>query len=58
MKLNRLTAVLNTFQEEGHIAAIEEMFKINEKYGDSCYMKDYYSGEDKFILGRFYIGII
>ncbi len=35
-----IAAVLNTFQEAGHIAAIEEMFKMNEKYGDSCYMSD------------------
>jgi tetratricopeptide (TPR) repeat protein len=35
-----ITTVLNTFHEEGHIAAIEEMFKMNEKYGDSCYMHD------------------
>ncbi len=35
-----IATVLNTFQEAGHIAAIEEMFKMNEKYGDSCYMGD------------------
>lgn len=34
------TAVLNIFHEKGHIAAIEEMFKMNEKYGDSCYMSN------------------
>ncbi len=33
-----IAAVLNTFHEEGHIAAIEEMFKMNEKYGKDCYM--------------------
>ncbi len=32
------TAVLNAFQEKGHIAAIEEMFKMNEKYGNKCFM--------------------
>ena len=26
--------VVNTFHEKGHIAAIEEMFKMNEKYGN------------------------
>ena len=32
-------AVLNTFHEKGHIAGIEEMFKMNEKYGDEgCLM--------------------
>ena len=34
-------AVLNVFQEKGHIAAIEEMFKMNEKYGnEGCLMSD------------------
>jgi TolB-like protein/Tfp pilus assembly protein PilF len=33
------TAVLNTFEEKGHIAGIEEMFKMNEKYGnEGCLM--------------------
>ena len=27
-------AVLNAFEERGHIAGIEEMFRMNEKYGD------------------------
>ena len=40
-----IAAVLNTFQEAGHIAAIEEMFKMNEKYGDSCYMHDFIKEE-------------
>jgi len=31
-------AVLNAFHERGHIAAIEEMFRMNEKYGDDCFM--------------------
>ena len=31
-------AVLKTFGESGHIAAIEEMFRMNEKYGNDCYM--------------------
>ena len=33
-------SVLNTFHEKGHIAAIEEMFKMNEKYGNDCYMSE------------------
>jgi len=34
-------AVMNTFYEKGHIAGIEEMFKMNEKYGDEgCLMDD------------------
>ena len=36
-----IAAVLNTFHEKGHIAAIEEMFKMNEKYGNDCYMSDH-----------------
>jgi TolB-like protein/Tfp pilus assembly protein PilF len=33
------TAVLNTFEKKGHIAGIEEMFKMNEKYGnEGCLM--------------------
>ena len=31
-------AVLKVFYDRGHIAAIEEMFKMNEKYGNKCYM--------------------
>ncbi len=35
------TTVINVFHEKGHIAAIEEMFKMNEKYGnEDCYMSD------------------
>ncbi|MDX1285106.1 MAG: hypothetical protein R3182_08845, partial [Draconibacterium sp.] len=29
-----ITSVVNTFYENDHIAAIEEMFKMNEKYGN------------------------
>ena len=32
------SAVLNAFHEKGHIAAIEEMFRMNEKYGNDCFM--------------------
>ena len=35
-----IAAVMNTFHEEGHIAAIEEMFKMNEEYGNDCYMSE------------------
>jgi len=31
-------AVLSVFEESGHIAAIKEMFRMNEIYGDDCYM--------------------
>jgi len=31
-------AVLKTFHEQGHIAAIEEMFRMNDIYGDDCFM--------------------
>ncbi len=31
-------AVVNAFHEKRHIAAIEEMFKMNEKYGNDCFM--------------------
>ena len=31
-------AVLKAFDEKGHLAAIEEMLKMNEIYGDSCFM--------------------
>jgi len=33
------TAVLDAFYEKGHIAAIEEMFKMNEKYRE-CFMSE------------------
>lgn len=32
------TAVLNAFYENGRFAAIEEMFRMNEKHGNNCYM--------------------
>ena len=31
-------AVVSAFHEKGRIAAIEEMFKMNEKYGNDCFM--------------------
>lgn len=33
-----IEAVLHVFDERGHIAAIEEMFRMNDIYGDDCYM--------------------
>ena len=30
--------VIKVFHEKGHIVAIEEMFKMNEKYGNDCWM--------------------
>ena len=47
------TAVLKAFDERGHIAAIEEMFKMNEKYGDSCYMSGGIKAERYFKLGKY-----
>jgi len=46
-------AVLNTFYEKGHIAAIEEMFKMNEKYGNECYMSGGLKAERYLILGDY-----
>jgi adenylate cyclase len=31
-------AVLKAFHENGHLAAIEEMFRMNDIYGNDCYM--------------------
>jgi len=31
-------AVLKAFYENGHLAAIEEMFRMNEIYGNDCYL--------------------
>ena len=33
-------AVLTAFDERGHIAAIEEMFRMNDKYGKDCYLSE------------------
>ena len=52
-------AVLNTFYEKGHIAGIEEMFKMNEKYGnernndESCWMADERKAQRHLKLGDY-----
>ncbi len=33
-----IEAVLNAFHEGGHIASIKEMFRMNAKYGNECFM--------------------
>ncbi|MEN8125062.1 MAG: hypothetical protein ABFR32_08010 [Bacteroidota bacterium] len=47
------TAVLKAFDEKGHIAAIEEMFKMNEKYGNDCYMSGEIKAERYLKLGEY-----
>jgi TolB-like protein/Tfp pilus assembly protein PilF len=47
------SAVLNAFYERGHIAAIEEMFKMNEKYGDKCYMSGGIKAERNLKLKKY-----
>ncbi len=46
-------AVLNAFHENGHIAAIEEMFKMNEKYGNDCWMAGGLKAERYLVLGEY-----
>ncbi|MFC2124727.1 adenylate/guanylate cyclase domain-containing protein [Bacteroidota bacterium] len=46
-------AVLNAFHEKGHIAAIEEMFKMNEKYGNDCRMISRLKGERYLKLNNY-----
>ena len=47
-------AVLNAFYEKGHIAGIEEMFKMNEKYGNEiCLMDDQIKLERYLKLGDY-----
>jgi len=47
-------AVLNTFREKGHIAGIEEMFRMNEKYGNEiCLMDDEIKAERYIKLGDY-----
>ncbi len=46
-------AVLNAFHEKGHIAGIEEMFAMNEKYGDiGCLMSPRIKFERYLNLGE------
>jgi tetratricopeptide (TPR) repeat protein len=47
-------AVLNAFHEKGHIAGIEEMFKMNEKYGnEGCLLADFIKTERYIKLGEY-----
>ena len=46
------TAVLNAFHENGHLAAIEEMFRMNEIYGNDCYMSGGVKTERYIKLGN------
>ncbi|MEN8251907.1 MAG: tetratricopeptide repeat protein, partial [Bacteroidota bacterium] len=46
-------AVLKAFHEKGHIAGIEEMFKMNEKYGNACYMTELIKAERSIYLKNY-----
>jgi len=46
-------AVLKAFNEGGHIAAIEEMFKMNEKYGKKCWMSESLKAERYLKLEKY-----
>ncbi len=46
-------AVINVFHEKGHIAAIEEMFRMNEKYGNACFMRVYTKADRYLKLGEY-----
>jgi len=47
-------AVLNVFQDRGYIAAIEEMFKMNEKYGnEGCFMSEGIKSERYLMLKNY-----
>ncbi len=46
-------AVIKAFHEKGHIAAIEEMFKMNEKYGTDCWMSGGIKAERYLKLGEY-----
>jgi len=46
--------VLNVFHDRGYIAAVEEMFKMNEKYGnEGCHMDEAIKAERYFILKEY-----
>ncbi|MDT8401290.1 MAG: hypothetical protein RQ743_06320 [Bacteroidales bacterium] len=47
-----MTAVMTAFKKDGHIAAIEEMFRMNEKYPDQCFMSVTLKAERYIILGK------
>ena len=44
--------VLKTFHEQGHIAAIEEMFRMNDRYGAGCFMSGAVKAERYVKLGN------
>lgn len=44
-------AVLKVFKEKGHIAAIEEMFRMNEIHGNKCFMSSGVKTERYIKLG-------
>ncbi|HKK41914.1 MAG TPA: tetratricopeptide repeat protein, partial [Bacteroidales bacterium] len=46
-------AVLKVFHEKGILSAFEEMFKMNEKYGYSCYMSGAIKAERYIRLGKY-----
>ncbi|HUX59127.1 MAG TPA: tetratricopeptide repeat protein [Bacteroidales bacterium] len=48
-----ISAVLNTFHEKGLLSAFEEMFKMNEKYGNGCYMSGAIKAERYIRLGKY-----
>jgi len=45
-------AVLKSFDERGHIAAIEEMIRMNEIYGKDCYLSEGVKAERYIMLGN------
>ena len=45
-------AVLKSFDERGHIAAIEEMIRMNEIYGKDCYLSEGVKVERYLMLGN------
>lgn len=45
-------AVIKVFYEKGHIAAIHEMFRMNEKYGNDCRMSGRIKAERYLKLGK------
>jgi TolB-like protein/Tfp pilus assembly protein PilF len=46
--------VLNAFQDRGYIGAIEEMFKMNEKYGnEGCFMSEGIKSERYLMLKNY-----
>ena len=45
-------SVVKTFHERGHIAAIEEMFRMNDLYGENCFMSGDVKAERYFKLGN------